>query len=395
MTKDNKFKAALFFTGIVVAILLVQFNYVARETDSRLYTRFIKQLSTKPIGEFVAPKWAGMSPYAEKETPFVRDHLPGQYFLPVILTKVGVPASHAHYIVNTFVRLVILYIIFKLALLLLPINQAICVPLLIQLMPINFTYQLRSNHEYPMLMFSLIGVWGLTYFQTNKKKAYLLIALALLGSYYIKGLAMLPLLPIFWLALIIQAPNIKQEWPKITAVFASIVLLIPLTSIFFELYFRSVTGVPFFKKYFEVQIYKRSIEASSSAFNIINKVKNFFYYFTRMLSYTLPYSLVGIIFAIKERKKLKEFLMHPMVQGLLLLAFVNVAFFSLSDRTASRYIFSSYYSFAAIAIIFVLRNTKIQIKKMNVAYALVCLTFIGLAFISIYKSQGNYLKYPN
>ncbi len=393
MIQNHRFKISLLFSGLIVAILMVQFHYVARETDSRLYTRFVKQLSTKPLGEFVAPRWAGMSTFAEKETPFVRDHLPGQYFLPVLLTKLGVPASHAHYIVNTFVRLIILYLFFKLALLLLPLNQAILVPLCVQLMPINFTYQLRSNHEYPMLMFSLIGIWGLTFFNKDRRKSYLMIALAVLGSYYIKGLAMVPLIPLFWIAMIIQTK--KDEWPKLTVIYTGIVLLIPLTSVFFEFYFRSVTGVPFFKKYFEVQIYKRSIEASSSAFNIIKKFQNFWYYFSRTLSYTLPFSLAGIIFAIKNRTKLKEFVSTPVVQGLLLLTFINVAFFSMSDRTASRYIFSSYYSFAALSIIMVLKYTKLSIKKINLGYVLVCLIFVGLSFASIYTSQDNVLKYPN
>lgn len=393
MTQDNRFKVSLFIAGLIVSILLVQFHYVARETDSRLYTRFVKQLSERPLKEFVAPKWAGMSWFAEKETPYVRDHLPGQYFLPVLLTKIGVPASHAHYIVTTFVRVTILYIIFKLALLLLPLSQAILVPLLIQLMPINFTYHLRSNHEYPVLMFTLIGIWGMTFFNSNRKKAYSFISVALLGAYYIKGLAMLPLLPLYWISMLIQSK--KEEWFKITTIYTGVVLLIPLTSIFFEMYFRYITGYPFFKKYFEIQIYKRSIEASSSAFNLIKKFQNFWYYFTRTLSYTLPFSLVGIYYAIRNKSKVKELLNSEVAQGLLLLTVINITFFSMSDRTASRYIFTSYYSFAALCIIVILKYSRLSIKKIYLGPILVSLIFVLLSFVTIYTSQDNVLKYPN
>ncbi len=64
-------------------------DYEARENDSRLYTKFVQQLAEKPLSEFIALEWQGLSVYADPDNPYVRDHLIGQFIPSTLLTKLG------------------------------------------------------------------------------------------------------------------------------------------------------------------------------------------------------------------------------------------------------------------------------------------------------------------
>ena len=87
-------------------------DFEARENDSRLYTKFVGQLAKKNLSDLVALEWQGMSAYSDKENPYVRDHLIGQFIPSVLMAKIGWDWQFSHYIVNQIYRFLIPWLLF-------------------------------------------------------------------------------------------------------------------------------------------------------------------------------------------------------------------------------------------------------------------------------------------
>ena len=379
----------------LISVFIVKSNYVARENDSRLYSKFTAQLAKKPISEMLALEWKNSSVYAETETPYVRDHLIGQFIFPVLMVKSGVSQKHAIYIVNTIYKLLSLLLMFLIARRFYSDKVSALLTVLIQIIPVSLNYQMRANHEPALLLLTLGVILGAMNIRSNKKY-FILIAFCINFCFLIKGLAFLPILPITLASYLIynyfEKSICKKDIAYLGLVFSSIIIL----AIGYEFYFRYLTGFNFFEQYYQVQFVNRSFKAVESTVPLLNNIKAVAYYSSRLLSYSLPWSLFALILLVKDKFIIKSMNEKKFYSMMIAGSLIYILTFSISGRLASRYIYPAYYLFSSACILFVLKRFESKIKLSPYTSSMISATlFLILTFVSIYKGSGNHLIYPH
>ncbi len=391
--RNNKPLIAWTLSLLLISIFIVKANYVARENDSRLYSRFTAQLNSKPLSQFLALEWRDYSWYAETETPYVRDHLTGQFILPVLLAKLGYSEKHSIYFVNSFYKALSLFFIFLIACKYFPRNISALMTILVQITPVSLNYQMRANHEPALLLLVLMAIYGVV--KLNENKRYLLLILfSIQFCFLIKGIAFLPIIPVIFAIYFLTNRPIKISQCSTLVLISSSVLL---TALVYEVVFKKLTHVSFFEQYIKVQLLGRSFSEESSSIPLLGNIKAFGYYFSRLLSYSLPWSLVAIIIMVKNKfslsitKRERNF-----YYSLLSAALIYVLTFSISSRTASRYIYPSYFLVSSVCIMFILNNFKEKLSEKETRFHIIsAITFLILTSISIFKAIGNEALYPH
>ncbi|OFZ51289.1 MAG: hypothetical protein A2381_01635 [Bdellovibrionales bacterium RIFOXYB1_FULL_37_110] len=351
--------------------MLIATKFQARENDSRLYTIFVTQLTLdKPLSEIVALEWRGQSEYADPHNPYVRDHFIGQFIFPVILSKLGFPSEYSLYFLNTLYRLLLIFMLYLIVKEFIEKETAIIILWALPLTPINFSYQLRANHEQLLSLCIALCVLGLI--KINKGILYqILFITGFVFSFLTKGLAaiiLFPTLAFIWFVLYFK-PNQKKMTNLVWLIFSFLVLL--LVFYLYELWFKKVTGYPLIEAYYQIQIYERSLQEGSTTNSfLMQKIGNFLYYISRTLINGLPWSLlliVAIIIKYLKTKKLKsEFPKSTTMLIWILASFpvIYILLFSISDRLAQRYIFPAYYFFNTLILVILIQYSP-ALKKFQ------------------------------
>ncbi|MBH46993.1 MAG: hypothetical protein CME71_02355 [Halobacteriovorax sp.] len=371
------FIIALALTALCSAILLSS-PYIARENDSRLYARIVNDQADRPLTELIAPKWNGGEHYAETETPYFRDHLFGVFVVPTLLAKLGVPALQATYVCSLFYKTIALIFFFLWLRLYVSDSIAGLIVLGLQLNPQSMNYTLRANHESLLLMFVIMGIWA------NHSKRYVIALVACIGAYLTKGLPGLILPGIMALETLVIDRKVIAPGLR----FVGALSLIALISYGYELWFEAMTGHSFFSKYISTQIMGRSVEGAAEVSKFVVILKGLGYYASRMLSYALPWT-IGI-FALKKILPSD----HKIWKSCLCVMVPYIVFFSLFDRTASRYIYPAFYFTMVIGLLALCRIRRLPtwLKPQHIAVtnlATLVLLFTG----SLISNWDNYLEF--
>tara|TARA_R110000868_G_scaffold155691_6_gene382230 strand:- start:99686 stop:100816 length:1131 start_codon:yes stop_codon:yes gene_type:complete len=371
------FIISLALTALCSAILLSS-PYIARENDSRLYARIVNDQAERSWGELIAPKWNGGEHYAETETPYFRDHLSGVFILPTLLAKLGVPGLQATYVCSLFYKTITLIFFFLWLRLYVSDSIAGLIVLGLQLNPQSMNYTLRANHESLLLMFVIIGIWA------NHSKKYTIAILASVGAYLTKGLPGLILPGILALETLVIDRKVLAPGLR----FIGSLALIGLISYGYELWFEAVTGYSFFTKYVSTQIMGRSVEGAAEVSKFIVIFKGLGYYASRMLSYALPWTLG--LFALKKLTKEDS----PIWKSCLCVMVPYIIFFSLFDRTASRYIYPAFYFTMVIGLLALCRIKTLPnwLKPKHIAVTNLA-TLVTLFAGSLISNWDNYLEF--
>jgi 4-amino-4-deoxy-L-arabinose transferase-like glycosyltransferase len=309
-------------------------NFEARENDSRLYTRFVGQLEERPVVEFIALEWRNFSPYQDPNSPYVRDHLVGQFIPSVALAKIGWDSQYVHYVINQLYRLFIPLLLYFFALSFLDSKKAFWVMVCGHINVMALNYGLRANQEQALLFGLLLSLYGFTEFQ--KKRGKLAFFLGSLFGFLVKGLVGLLHYPFWILWVLIFSQRKKEDIFKLVMVGIAILICSGL----YEFWFWQVTGVSFWRGYFEIQVFGRNGPSSLPFSSLL-------YYIKRSVGYCLPW-LFGIFWLIKRQKSLseKQFLTFCTI---LSLGFLLI--FGAFSRHASRYIFPVYYLLSAVGAV--------------------------------------------
>jgi len=400
-------KPFMLFTLMIslVASVIILTQFQARENDSRLYTKFTTQLTKeKPLKEIVALEWQGLSEYTDPNNPYVRDHFIGQFIFPVIISKLGFPSEYSLYFLNTIYRLLFIFIFFLVVKEFIEKEKALVVLWALQLCLINFTYQLRANHEQFLLLCLICTILG--YIKINHGAIYrILFVIGFIFSFLTKGLAAITLLPILFSIWFILYR--KQEDKKYTNFFWILISFFALviTLFLYEVWFQAVTGYPFLAAYFKIQVYGRSIKDSASIHPfVLQKMINIFYYLSRALINALPWILLLVLSLGTKFYKTKSLKLDLSVKTkqliwiLINFVLVYILLFSLSNRLAQRYIFPAYYAFTTLVLILLINQSYYLQKfqaylqtKLKACYVLLFTWgFLTLAAVSIYFIKGGH-----
>ena len=395
------FRDVLIWISVVTifAIVLSKVDYRARENDSRLYTKFLQQISQRPFSKIVEVHWV-KSHYMDRTSPYVRDHLIGQFIVPYAMVKLGIDASNALYLFNTIIQIGWLYLLFYLVRLFTGSSHE---DLLLwgMLLPPAWVYALRANHEQPLLFCTLLAIVAGVKLGDNWRWIGLVIV-SVLWAFLIKGFGFMMVPIAFGTTFIINHFKMTTEfWSKLIISIVLVTLSLGLCAYGYEQWFYSLTGESFFEAYWRIQIVGRSLDGNTG-FNVLGKLYNSYYYFSRILAYSAPWSLMflGIVFW-----KRAEFALWWTSNSKLVLSFsiyiiINILIFSLIDRKASRYLFPAYflaYALFASSVLFwkpkwrLSERTFFKNSKLSLhSYAAFLWLFLHCLSLFIYVARGGY-----
>ena len=350
--------AGVFFLAVFI---VSQSQYKSSNDDSKYYTDLVVRYQHENWQNILSPLW-GVNYYSYAPTAYMRDQLPGQLILGVGVSKLGIPASQALHVLGMVFQILSILLLVKVAEQFGEVDKARCLYYGLLLTPMAFSYNLRANHELGVMFFCFLSLYaGL---KLEKSLGWSLIsALASVMLLMIKG-------PFFIFGLILFtigfyfSPKKAKLWTLVFSLFLS-GLSILLVGYLYESFFIKVTGQSFFLEFYKIQIQQRAMTNTHAHSFLIQKLLNFKYYFVNYFSYSLPWCLLVLISIVKNRKDekmmkdLKSFITSPISLCLLTAAFVFCFMFSMSDRTASRYIFPAYYLFSAWSVLLLLHLSKV------------------------------------
>lgn len=372
----------------MASFIVVKSDYVPRENDSRFYSLITQNLCSAEFKEMIMPKWDGLpGHFADKNSPFIRDHPVGQFVLPTLLCKAGFNAEYSLLSLNIFYKLLI-YTLLTLIVIRITGNPAATWSLLlIQLAPISLSYLLRSNHEQPLLLAHLIALLG--FLCAAQKWRLILPILGILLAISIKAMIALPLIVTVIACYLLERESLQLKCMKVATLVVSIFIFLGL----YEYLFRLATGVHFWPSYLEIQILGRSVDESSPVY--LNIIKGSFYYSVRLITYTAPIFALLIFIAIKKRGLKLDIFKRERSALIFTCLYVifSIGFFSLSHRTASRYIYVSYYFFILLMLALIFSNSASgRFKKALIVFgaAIVLVLQIG---VKTYLERDNMDKY--
>lgn len=352
---NRKMAIYWFISFLLASYFLTLKNFRSESNDSNYYNELVVRYHNQDWKTVFTPKW-GENIYGFDPSTYMRDQLPGQTLMGIALTKMGVPATHALYILEMAFQILSIFLFVQIAQYFWEQKKATILFYSLLLIPMAFSYNIRANHESGIMFCSLLALYsGLK--MGHSSKWIILAALASFGLLWIKG-------PFFIFGFILmtigyfysQEKN-KSSLTLLAAYFLSIVFIL-ISAICFELVTRKLTGTSFFLEFWSIQIQQRAIGLTQKHHFIIQKMINFYYYFSHYLAYALPWSLLLIIFIIKNLKTSAffkncfTFIKSPLSQCMLSAAMSFCLLFSLSDRVAGRYTFPGYYMFTAWVVLF-------------------------------------------
>jgi 4-amino-4-deoxy-L-arabinose transferase-like glycosyltransferase len=340
----------------VAAIMLVVVNVRAADSDSGLHIGFVERLNTLPVSRWIAPEWGGLWGFEG----LYREHPIGILIPPLILSKLGFPASQAPFLANAIYQVLSLLIIQNIAATVVPAVEARGLSWMLQLIPIAFTYRIRANHEQAVLLLFLVALWSIEKSRKDSRWISLLV-FSTTAAVLVKGVfaAWLFIGCAAWLLIIRNKDNVqprerfqnqlrldRRAWIGLAISFAAVLGVIAG----YEYLYRQATQESFLAVYVSRQI--GAAAAAKGPSYLVQKLSNLVFYGGRLLWFAFPGSL-AVLAALWRRSKREP------VPGRTRQAFVfsvgvsllYVLLFSLSDRHADRYIFPAYYLFAACGMI--------------------------------------------
>lgn len=353
---------------LLAAVLLVAVGYNSADADTRLHTLLASHLASLPLSHWIAPEWWGWKGWQGDGQGLYREHPIGILILPALLEKLGYPAAQAPLLVNAIYEILTLVLLQRLAAFLVTPLESRALLWQIQLIPVAFTFRIRANHEQAVLLFLVAALLG-TELSRTSAWAIALTVFGVVATLLVKGVFAIPAL--LFCAVWLWTVRRREAGPGSDAtawlglgIAAAVGLAVALG---YEYAYRHVTGQSFVDYYFTSQ-FARAAEPQSP-WHVFHKLYNFVWYAARVLAFASPVSVAAAIAAWRYRRDFVRVLERkPLAasdprdararQGLVFAAGVTLLyllFFSMSDRDSIRYIFPSYYLFAACGFVVLMR----------------------------------------
>ena len=362
----TKIKYYWVITFIFAAIILSFSHFKSESNDSKYYTQLVVRYQHESWTSIITPKW-GENYWGFTPKSYMTDQFPGQLVMGVTLTRMGLPAEQALHILGLFFQVSSFFVIYFILCEFLEPDIASIALYGLMLIPLSFSYNIRANHELGIMFFSLLALLSGLRIQTNR--AFLLITiLSTLFLLFIKG----PFF-IFGLALFAvgfttsRSPNnVKKNWPLAFFVLILTAVITVVAAIVFDRLFKQITDLSFLESFYRIQITNRALNAEHNHSFIIQKLVNFYYYFSHFVAYSLPWSALFSFFLFSKnfRHQLRDQIKSKISICLLLASFSFIAFFMMSDRTAGRYVFPGYYLFSTWILVLLIQSSS-AIKALH------------------------------
>jgi 4-amino-4-deoxy-L-arabinose transferase-like glycosyltransferase len=365
-------KTVLFvITYIILCALVIVFPYEIKDADSQVYSDIGKQLAYAPIIQWCAPLWRE----ANQGFELFQAHPPGIFWVTAIFVRMGVPGESAALCANFLYLLLSLYVIYLLVSHFGGTVFGWGAVFGYMITPIFLQYLIRANHEVPLNLAVMAGLYG--YVRSNESRKFqVLFILALIFAVFTKGFSALALLLIVLLYWILYLKNTKG----IVLILVAFILTSGMMCLF-EFWYQSIThGISFWQNYLSWQ----GGLTSEVKFTPLNKIINFIWYLSRAIWYPFPWLFFALYGLLKPKRTTKPIVNIKFYKFCLMAAALIILCFSLFDRKADRYIFTAYclISISGIWVLFSVKPGITQFFKKN--ENLLCLVFsIILVVISV------------
>jgi len=343
----------LWLAAVVLgAVALAFVSYSTRDPDSRLYAEIGAELAVRPPARWIAPEF----PEGWYLKGLFREHPAGIFFLPALLGRLGYPALQAAYAANALYQALSIVMLCRLAATLVEGVEARALGILVQLLPIAFTYRIRANHEQALLLWLLVALYGTE--RARRHPAWIGVMVAGLvgvlltkGVFVVVGIAACAI----WLLVRRDAPGASLRAAGGLLVAIAVVLAAAWV---YDACYREVTGEPFWTVNLGRQLGVASAPRSRAF--LFDKASNLVWYAARALWFAFPWSLVLVAWlAFREGRggcppggARDGLCFAALFASLCLLAF------SLSDRRADRYLFPVYYAVGSAGAVIGLRASS-------------------------------------
>jgi 4-amino-4-deoxy-L-arabinose transferase-like glycosyltransferase len=382
MWTDKRITIHWLFVFIIASILLSIGQFKSTSNDSNYYTDLVIRYHDKPLSVALTPKW-GENTWGFNKTAYMQDQMPGQLMLGIALTKIGVPPTQALHILEMGLQILSVFILVQIVTYFTHSKIGLVLLYTLLLIPLAFSYNIRANHESGILFFSVLSLYaGLRLSSEFKWK--LISVFSIFGLMWIKGPFLLFGFILTSLGFFIGKQSRKIHHLILTFLMAFIVC--GASGYLFENFYRNITNESFFKSFYDIQITQRTFFAHQNRSFFLQKFWNFQYYLWHYLVYSMPWSLMCILYVVKNfRRDTFRFMKGPLSKCLLSSALIFLIIFTFSDRSASRYAFPGYYLMSTWFILFLFysspsfRNIHEKIYRLGIHYVAPTLWF--LAFV--------------
>ena len=339
----------LFITYIILCVFVSVFPYKIHDSDSSAYSSIAQNLAYQPLITWSAPDWGGHG----YNYGLFREHPPGVLWITAFFIRIGVPRSSAAFCANFLYIFLSLYFIYLL-------TSYFGGPLLgwgavfaYVFTPIFLQYLIRANHEHPLNLAVIAGIYGLVRCEESWKYKTIFVV-SLIFAFFVKGIFAF-ILTI--LALVYWIIFLRNRRTLLFIILANLFALGIMC--LFELWYRQVTdGIGFWKSYLAIQLGK-GIE---SGFNPFRKIYNLIWYLGRAIWFPAPWIFFIFYGAYKWRKENISILKDKLFKLSIISATFIIVWFSLFDRKTDRYIFPAY-SFLVLAGVWLLLRLKPKLMQ--------------------------------
>ena len=311
-------RRALIWGLCFAALCFAVRGYALRDPDSMLYEWIARSLESRPLAEWIAPRFP--PPWPTQQGLFV-EHFACFFWPAAALGRLGLRGA----LCANFLWVLLSYaLLFRLARALSGVEAAWAAVFFYAVSPIGLQYLVRANHEPALLCAYLGALWCIADERPRPwaLAGFLLLAVAIKGGL---GLAVFPVaLAAIW--------SCHRRPADFKGLILGVVLSVAFCAVY-ELAFERVTGQGFFAAYLHRQL-AGVIEGERSG--TLHKLATPFYYLGNLAWFALPGSLALVIEWLRRGR-----LPRPVQQSLSPAA-ACVAVLSLMSRRAVRYVFPAY-----------------------------------------------------
>lgn len=371
--------------SFLMASVFISFTEFRAESndDSKYYTTLVVRYQNASFSELLTPVW-GENYWSFDKASYMRDQFPGQLLMGVGLTRLGLPADQALHILGMFFQVGAFFILALLAEELLSKESSAFMLMALLLTPLAYSYNIRANHELGIMFFSFLSLYAGFYLPKSWKWGFVgafscALLLLIKGPFFIFGGILLVIGFIF-------SPHRQNQLSRLLLAMILCGVFVLATTLGYEYLFTKITGESFLKEFWRIQILQRAIVEHHKYPFVLQKLVNFYYYFSHYLAYALPWSLILLILVLYKRKG-REFLAYCKTPLSLMFLLAGMSFnliFSLSDRVAGRYTIPGYFLFSAWVALGIYsispKTKKVVDENINKALFTVPLLWL-LAFI--------------
>lgn len=353
--------------AVLIALYFIPVNSI--DGDSSVYSKITTELARRPFKELFAVKWYGYCKFYEASSIFAEyfyEHPPGLFFLPWLIAQLGFPAHNVLFAVDIIFQICCFFLFINLGRRFLPGAYAYLVPFMLLFMPIAFQYNVRGNHETPLLFYFLLSFFIVS--SEHQKIWHLpILVFAFANLIFLKGtIALASFLAVFVTAMVswrLRQGSFSLFIKSKLCFFILIALsLSTLCAVVFEWIHFKITGNSFWTYNLHLQIFTGAARAASNSWWLLRKVHNLGFYLSMLTWYSFPYVILQAYRLLNWRRNPSHRDGCSLTQGqwlewriimisILLCSGIYLFGLSISDRLAQRYIYPVYWigGFAAAA----------------------------------------------